>query len=271
MEPNELLIRFKQFQKCVMVLLATLLVLGVVASVAILVRLRAILNRPVYVSCSGSSYSGPPADGVASMSTDPALDLAEQGLAGVSFSFRLASKIPGSEVLLAYKIEGQDVWETVPMKADRDEPLTYKTSVPMDINDEFEYRLEQVIGGEIVHASRTASGQVALLVGNGDAHVELLRQDDKSGELWVYQHPYSKIRAYQIDEVRLRVNRSGQKQPEEYVLKGENGKEGSQMLKLSLSLENLRDVDVTVVYKDGEIRTATLNPYAEVARPLIKR
>ncbi len=80
MEPNELLMRFKQFQKCVMVLLATLLVLGVVASVAILVRLRALENRPVYVSCSGSSYSGPRADGIASSDLDPALDLAEQGL-----------------------------------------------------------------------------------------------------------------------------------------------------------------------------------------------
>lgn len=250
MEPNELLIRFKQFQKCVMVLLATLLVLGVVASVAVFVKLHAIEDRPVYVSCSGSSYSGPRADGVASSDLDPALDLAEQGLAGVSFTFRLASKIPGSEVELAYKLEGQDVWQTAPMKADRDEPLTYKASVPMDVNDKFEYRLEQVIGGEIVHASRRDSSEVAALVGNGDAYVHLFPQSDKSGELRVSQHPYSKINALQIDEVRLKVNRAGQKQPEEHVLKDEDGEEGSQMLRLYLNPDGIRDVDVTVVYKD---------------------
>ena len=269
MEPNELLVRFKQFQKAVIVLLAAVLVLGVVGSVWILAKLNAIENRPIHVSCSGSSFSAP-ADGVASPDLGPALDLAEQGLAGISFTYKLASKIPGSEVMLAYKVEGQDVWDTVPMKADRDEPLTYKASVPMDINDKFEYRLEQVVGGEIVHASKRSVGEVATLVGNGDAYVETW-QSDKSGELRVYQHPYSKINAFQIAEVRLKVNRSGQKQPEDHVLKDEDREEGSEMLRLYLSLEGLKDVDVTVVYKDGESRTATFNPYAEVARPLIKR
>jgi hypothetical protein len=271
MEPNELLVRFRQFQKAVMVLLAAILVLCVVAFVVVWVKLNAIAERATYVRCSGSSFSGPPADGVVSSSMEPDLDLAAQGVAGLRFAFTLASKIPGSEVILAYKTEGQDQWKTVPMTADRDEPLTYKASVPVGLNDRFIYRLEQVVGGEIVHASIARWSEVGTLVGNGDAYVELYRWSGKPAELRVYQHPYSKISALQIAEVRLKINRSGQKQPEEHVLKDEDREDGSELLRLEVSPEGIEDVDVTVVYKDGESRTATFNPYSELPQPLIKR
>lgn len=251
METTELLARFKQFQKAVIVLLAAILATNIVALVWVLSRIKDIENRPVHVSSPGFAGTLPPVDGVLRDDVIADEDMAAQGRVGVVVTFRLASKIPGSQVILAYKVNEAAEWLETPMPAG-EEPLTFEAAIPLEMNDTISYRLEQRVGGETVQVSDVRNAAMAYLVGNGDVLVDYLQPaNSKDVELRLWQNPRSKIKAFQVAEVRLKINKT---RPEEVALKDD----GDGLMKYSFSPDGLTNIEVTVVYKDGQTRTRSM-------------
>ncbi|NLA61172.1 MAG: hypothetical protein GX863_08820 [Firmicutes bacterium] len=260
METKELLARFKKFQVGVFIILGVLLITNLVTLGWTLSRLNRLDDRlPISVSCSGSSYYTPPPDGVLASSISADMELAAQGEAGVIASFHIANKVPGATVLLAYRSHDDQEWRRTQMTSKADDPLVFSASVPVDLSHpDFEYRLEQVMDGEVVHASRNQKGSVLyLLGGNGDISLDyMVLPDTKQGRIEVSgRYGTPKIEAFRIAEVTLKINKAT---PQEITLTP-NSESG--YLFYTFDPAGLEDIEVTVVYADGEVRTTLFNPF----------
>ena len=265
METNELLARFKQFQRGALILIGILLVTNLVTLGWTVSRLNRIESRlPISVSCSGSSSYTPPPDGVLSSSMKPDLDLAAQGETGVVASFQIASKVPGSNVILAYRSDAGEEWHRVQMTSSEETPLLFTARVPVDMSyPEIEYRLEQVLDGEAVHASRSNKESVLFLLGgSGEVSIDYVAlTGTKNGRIIVSnRYGTPKIEAFAIAEVTLKINKT---KPELATLKPDSP---SGSVVHTFEAEGLKDIEVTVVYADGKVRTTLFNPSAERPR-----
>ncbi len=149
------------------------------------------------------------------------------------------------------------------MTSTPDDPLVFTASVPVDLSHpDFEYRLEQVLDGEVVHASRSLKDSVLyLLGGNGDISLDdVVLPDTKQGRIMVSgRYGTPKIEAFRIAEVTLKIDKNT---PQEITLTP-NSAAGNVFY--SFYPAGLKDIEVTVVYADGETRTTLFNPFA--ARP----
>jgi hypothetical protein len=145
------------------------------------------------------------------------------------------------------------------MTSKADDPLVFSASVPVDLSHpDFEYRLEQVMDGEVVHASRNQKGSVLyLLGGNGDISLDyMVLPDTKQGRIEVSgRYGTPKIEAFRIAEVTLKINKAT---PQEITLTP-NSESG--YLFYTFDPAGLEDIEVTVVYADGEVRTTLFNPF----------
>lgn len=270
MELTELLARFKGFQKAVIILLVALMVCNVVTLAWILSRLSHLDRRlPISVRCSGASVTVPAADRVSSVSVEADMDLVAQGRVGAEVTFRLTEKVPGSQVVLAYRVRGTSEWLETPMTPGK-EALTFTASVPLGAKDEVEYRLEQRVYGEAVHVSSVHLASMPYLMGgNGDLHVDYFVTGDssKEGRLIIYSfHGRPKMEALQVAEVRLKIKKTRSEQTA--VLKDT----GSGDFLHVFDPDGLKEVEITVLYKDGEARTSTFDPsLPKTEGPLIIR
>ena len=260
METKELLARFKKFQVGVFIILGILLITNLASLGWTSSRLKRLDDRlPISVSCSGSSYYTPPPDGVLASSISADMDLAARGEAGVVVSFQIANKVPGSTVLLAHRSHNEQEWRRTQMTSKAEDPLVFSASVPVDLSHpDFEYRLEQVLDGEVVHASRNLKDSALYtLGGNGDITLDyVVLPDTKQGRILV-SGPYGtpKIEAFRIAQVTLKINKTT---PQEITLTP-NSESG--YVFHTFDPAGLKDIEVTVVYADGEVRTTLFNPF----------
>jgi len=284
-ELRELLARFKMFQVGVLLFLAILMVLNVAALVLVLKKIDRVAERPISVSCSGFHGSLPPVDGVRAADMRVDKELAAKGKIGAVATFRLAEKVPNSQVVLAYRyVEriddprwsthyrplGTGEWSIVPMSA-TDDPLTFMASVTLESIGLIEYRLEQRVDGEIVHASDLRHEDVEWMIG-GTGSLYARYSVSSSGPPMATLTLYSRygppqIPGFRVAEIKFKINKA---RPIEVVLEGEEDKSE---YACSFDPEGLKDIEITVTYKDGEVRTAKFDPSVPLdeGEPLVVR
>jgi hypothetical protein len=174
--------------------------------------------------------------------------------------FRLTTKIPGSQLILRYRVNQDGPWCQATMK--QGEPLCYEARFRLAADAKVEYQELQVVHGEVVQASEVIPYEMRQSVGSGDVTVHYEKQLGSKDITFTFES-WSNVEALQVAEIRLKVNKA---KPQEFVLAGGDY---ASPTKCSFEDEGFTNMVITVTYKDGTVHTATYD--FSVQNPVIKR
>ncbi len=241
-----------------------LLLVGNLASGIVLWRGMADLrSRSYHVSCSGSGYSV----SIPSWGRDESYghidpDYYQDGQVRALIRYRVLEKLPGSKIVLRYRLEGEQVWNEQVMQERDEQPLLYSASFPVDPEAFVNYYVLQKQGGETLRADGIAYVNLANEVGSGDVHCYIFWDTKGSTELLFRQEQYPAINALQVERIVVSIN---QKTPLEFTLLSDEGE-----MRATFQEDGYRGMNITVYYRDGEERSLEVGLYPAQPR-VIKR
>lgn len=210
-----------------------------------------VAERPITVPGGGGTFSFPYQSlrGYVSGGMDVDPGYYQNGkVAGIA-QFVLEAKVPGSRVMLRYRLNADEQWRETAMK--QDEPLQYLARVTLGVTDKVEYQEIQIVGNEIVQASDVLSTDMGQYFGTGDISVHSTQTG--TNELRLDFDSRAMVDALQVAEIRLEINKTT---PQVIVLSGDPWY-------CTFESAGFKDVTVTATYRDGTVRIATYQLYDE--------
>lgn len=241
-----------------------LVLLGSLVSTIMLYRaIRDLQNRPNYVTCTGGGYSTPVNNWGSYLTgdLDPAHFQNDQVKANVSF--QVYEKLPGSSIVLRYRLEDDGNWRETRMQ-ETDRPLVYLGTVVIERNAKLSYQVLQRVGGETVRASADNYLDAASRVGSGDVNLSITRQENGATHWYFWQDPRPAIQALQVERITIKLD---QKQSMERELVPEEWQDGCELI---FRPDGFRGASITVRYRDGQERTVEFEQFPPM-NPAIKR
>jgi len=262
----ERLEKWPYFRVALLGLLLIILMVNVTMFASIRKSLVVLENRSTSVSCPHvyGPFSNIPPDGVFSLTADVNPESYQDGNVQITVSAELTSKIPSSQIVLLHRVRGTTKWQETPMN--QYDVLQYSASFLATLTEEIEYRLAQKVNGEIVHATADRWYNVGYLVGTGDVSIYYSKTQGSTDITWHFrQTPMSRIEDLQVKEIILKVDKA---KPESFTL---TKPDPDGEFTVTFKDEGFKSMEVTVVYKDGERRTAVYKAWDKIQEPFIKR
>ncbi|MGI6358381.1 MAG: hypothetical protein ACOX2K_06795 [Bacillota bacterium] len=232
-----------------------LLVTNLTETILLWRNMRDVANRPVHATCCG--HSDPAARYTWGNYDWPIVDpdYYQDGKVKLLLVYQVQEKLSGSEVVLCYRLRGEEIWQEEAMHAD-EEALHYSAHFVIDPVTVMDYQVLQRVNGEVLRADNQRVANIFESVGNGD--VECYRRGEQNGmtTLIFRQSPsYPMLTARQVEEIIVKIE---QKNPVELHLQSD----GYSELVGEFKDEGFTSMTITVRYRDDEggwsrLRTAT--------------
>ncbi|GEM_PF-3723266 len=222
----------------------------------------------VYTSCSGNAYQNDKLEGILKRRINGGTEINENGFVPAVVEFNLSEKEPRTEVLLQHRIRYGDEyseWQTtVPKVA---QPLMYFAELELELKSQrVEYRIVQQLDDEIIKASSVEAMNFEFGKGEIEFHASEYSNSNKISFLVLPEH--TPITAYQVEEVFFTIRKGEEEEAYRVLSDGGNYEFECE----ANHREQIDLVSIRVVYKDGEVLTADMEPpYAQYPNPILTR
>lgn len=230
------------------------------------VRLEQMIDRPISVSCSGSTVSADALRGIVIGGMSFAPELLADGRVQAVLEFTLYEKEPGSTISVLHRDSADAPWmETSATAAG---PLAFEARFAAGVEDRLRCQVVEKVRGEIVRASQERFFTVSEWVGDPGVRFAYTKYQGASTIEFRFcqRRGVSGIAAWQVEEIVLHVTRKGK--TEEIRLTEPDW----DTFRCQIQDADLESVEVVVRYRDGVERRAEIKPpYTNVPEPLVTR
>lgn len=229
------------------------------------IRLERMADRPINVSCRGSTIPADALRGITNVGARAAPEVLPGEMVQMLLSFTMFEKEPGSDVSVLYRSEEDAVW--LQAACTETEPLAFEARVPANPADRLRWQAVEKVRGEIIRASQVTHCEVGEIAGDPGVKFSYTKQQGASTIDYHFRQERGvpAITAWQVEEIVLNVTRKGKTEVQSAQFDGDT-------FSCRVQDTDLELVEVVVRYRDGAERRAEIRPpYSNLPDPLVTR